>query len=212
MKRAAIGIRAHSGWGAAVTAAGAPGGVEAMDRRRIAVALPKFEGATQPYHLAREMDLAEAERFIADCAAVSERLAFEGLGRLIEDARSHGHSVVGCAIVLGAGRPLPLLPQILAAHSLIHTAEGEFFRKAFRTAAERLGLPVTGIPERELETRASSSFGPRASSLLREIALLGRSIGPPWTADQKTATLAAVIALGAEAEPVKRRLRAHSGR
>jgi hypothetical protein len=103
--------------------------------------------------------------------------------------------VAGVAILLSSGRPLPTFEKILAAHALIHAAEGEFFRQAFRDAAEALKIPVTGIRERELESQAEVVFGSAAPGLQKEIAGLSRLLGPPWTADQKLAALAAAVLL-----------------
>jgi hypothetical protein len=105
------------------------------------------------------------------------------------------YSVAGCAFLLASGRPLPALPAILASHALIHTAEGEFFRDAFRQACGGLDICVTEIRERDLEQRITTVFGSAAGRLRREIAGLGRSLGAPWTNDQKTASLAAAVLL-----------------
>jgi hypothetical protein len=195
MQRAAIGIRPHSGWGAVVVVAGHPGAIEVVVRRKIVVTAPDKKGASQPYHFAQGQNLADAERYLAGCAAASERLAWEALRAAIEEARASGRVVGGCAILLAAGRALPELPKILASHPLIHTAEGEFFRQSFRSAGERLKLQVAGIRERDLDERAREQFGGEADSVKREIAGLGSSVGPPWTSDQKNACLAALLVL-----------------
>jgi hypothetical protein len=195
MKRAAIGIRAHSGWGAIVVVSGAAADVEIIDRKRIAITAPAIAGAKQPYHFAQTQSLPQAEAYLAECAAVSEVLAAEALGFVVEQLRRYDYAAVGCAILQASGRPLPSLPRILASHPLIHTAEGAFFREAFRRASERLGIEVTAIRERDLDGRAASVFGSRALELQRKIAGLGRSVGPPWTTDQKSAALAALLVL-----------------
>ena len=118
-----------------------------------------------------------------------------GLRRAIEDARRRKKVIACCAILLASGRRLPPLPKILASHPLIHTAEGEFFRECFRKAGEALKMQVTGVRERDLEERAQAVFGAGAGSLKIEIAGLGKTLGPPWTTDQKNACLAALLAL-----------------
>lgn len=200
MKRAAIGVRAHSGWGALVVVSGNPSNVEVIDRRRIAITDPNMTGANQPYHFAQKQTLPDAERYLAGCATASERLALEAIGDVVKELRCREYVVVSCAILLASGRALPSLSKILASHALIHAAEGEFFRRAFWIASERLEIPVTGIPERELDGRAEALFSSRTIQLRREIASLGRSLGPPWTTDQKTASLAALLVLASEQE------------
>jgi hypothetical protein len=197
MKRAAIGLRVHSGWGALVAVSGEPGAVEVIDRRRIVITDPKIPGAKQPYHFAEKLALQAAEKYLANCAAVSERLALAALRDIIRELRDRDYRVVGSAILLASGRPLPALSEILNSHALIHTAEGEFFRRIFRGACERLKIRVKGFRERELEERAKTVFGRAAAPLRRKIAKLGKSLGPPWTQDQKTAALAARMVLAA---------------
>jgi hypothetical protein len=195
MRRAAIGIRPHSGWAAAIVVAGMPGALEVVDRRKIAITSPAVRGSSQPYHFAKDLDLPDAELYLARCAASAEELALEGLREMISEATQSENKVESCALLLAAGRPLPELEKILAVHALIHTAEGEFFRQSFRDAARRLKLPVVGVRERDLEASAGARFGVRAEGLRREIAGLGKTLGPPWTADQKNACLAALLAL-----------------
>ncbi len=197
LKRAAIGFRVHSGWGALVAVSGKPGAVEVIDRRRIVITDPKIPGAKQPYHFAEKLALQAAEKYLANCAAVSERLALAAVRDIIRELHGRDYRVVGSAILLASGRPLPPLSQILNSHALIHTAEGEFFRRIFREACERLKIRVTGFRERELDERAKAVFGRAAAPLRRKITKLGKSLGPPWTQDQKTAALAAWMVLAA---------------
>jgi hypothetical protein len=184
LKRATIGVRAHSGWAALVAVAGKPGSVQVVDRRRIVIADARGGGGNQPYHFAEKLELRAAEKHLAGCAAVSERLALSAIGDVVKELK--GYEIAGAAILLASGRPLPSLPDILASHALIHTAEGEFFRRMVRQACERLGICVTGIRERELG---------EGSALQLEIARLGKTVGPPWTQDQKMAALAAMMVL-----------------
>ena len=195
MTPAAIGIRVHSGWGAVVVVAGGPGAIEIIHRKKSAITPLDIKGASQPYHFAKGLHLPEAESYLAECAAASERLACEALREILLEVRRQDKVVGCCAILLAAGRSLPALPKILASHPLIHTAEGEFFRRSFWRAAERLNMQVTGIRERELDERTRKIFGGAGDSLPYEIASLGNSLGPPWTADQKNACLAALLVL-----------------
>ena len=195
MKPAAIGIRVHSGWGAVVVLSSERGSEQMIDRRRISVVEGKKQSVVQPYHFAATMELRAAEKHIRDCAASSSRLAFSALRELVETVQSRGYRVECAALLMSSGRPLPELAKILGAHPLIHSAEGEFFRQAFRDALERLTIPVTAIRERDLSQQAAVAFGRAAASLQTRIAAIGKIAGPPWTADQKHAALAAAIAL-----------------
>jgi len=151
------------------------------------VADPETPGSKQPYHAAAELPLPKAEALVRKAIESSRALAVEVVSARIKALRSQGHEVAACAVLLGSGKPLPALQKILAAHPLLHTAEGHMFRDVLMWAAQECRLPVIGVPEKSLD----------AASLQR-IATLGKLIGPPWTQDQKYATVAALMAL---AEP-----------
>ncbi|MGZ4876800.1 MAG: hypothetical protein ACXVIO_01385 [Candidatus Angelobacter sp.] len=195
MKSAAIGVSVHSGWGAIVAMAGGRGAEEVLDRRRLVIIDSKIAGAAQPYHYVKEMEIRAAEKHLNKCAADSTRLALEALTRVAAELRDRGFMLVASAILLSSARPLPSLEKILASHALIHTAEGEFFRQAFRGALERLEIPVTGIRARDLDDRAKKAFGKAEPQVHQRIDEMGRNLGAPWTQDEKTAALAAAIVL-----------------
>lgn len=195
MKECAIGIRVHSGWGALVAVAGDPGTLEVIERRRIEIIDRNAPGAAQPYHFAKDLPLADAGKFIAGSAASAARLASTAMREVCDKLRAHGYKLIAAAILLSSGRPLPELGKILAAHPMIHTAEGEFFRQAFRDACASLKIAVTGVREHDLDQHAKSVLRGDGGLLKKKIAGMGKTLGPPWTADQKAAALAAMIVL-----------------
>lgn len=185
----------HSGWGVLIAIAGDSHSIEVLERRRIVIADAGTVGAIQPYHHAATLDARQAEKHISRCAAVSEGLALEAVANVVSELKTRAYRVARCAVLLSSARPLPSLDKILAAHPLIHTAEGEFFRNAVRNACAALRIPVSAFPERELDVRSQAAFGRQATPIKDRIANLGRALGPPWTRDHKTAALAAAIAL-----------------
>ena len=182
--RTALGFRAHSGWAALVAVAGTIDAAQVLDRRRIIIADPEMPGSKQPYHAAAELAFPEAEALVRRAVESSRGLAVEAMSAAVKALRSRGHEVVGCGVLLGSGRALPGLEGILGSHALIHTAEGELFRDVLVWAAKECRLAVIGVREKGLD----------ASSLER-VGSLGKLIGPPWTQDQKYATVAALMAL-----------------
>jgi hypothetical protein len=200
MKRAALGIRMHSGWGVLVAVAGDGPSLEVLERKRIVVIDSSVAGSAQPYHHGASLalgkaGLAGAARHIAECAAVSERIAVAVLEEVRRELEGRQYRIGGCAVLLASGRALPALEKILGAHPLIHTAEGEFFRDAVRKACGWLKIPAMAIPEREVEERAKTVFGKATGRVVRSIASAGGLIGPPWTKDHKAAALAAAMML-----------------
>ena len=185
----------HSGWGVLVAVSGDANSIEVVERKRIVITDPAIPGANQPYHHAAGLGFRESEKYLASCATVSERLAFTAIEEVVRAFERQDYRVVGSAVLLAAGRPLPPLAKILGSHPLLHTAEGQFFRNAVIQACQRLKLTVAEIRERDLEDQAKTTFGPAASQLQRRIAALGSSMGPPWTKDHKAAALAALLIL-----------------
>src|ERR1700729_3854491 len=123
MKRAALGVRMHSGWGVLVAVSGDPSSLELIHRRRIVITDPAIPGANQPYHHAAglgasELGLRESEKYLASCATVSERMAFAAIEDVVRKLEGQDHRVFGSAVLLAAGRPLPALAKILRAHPL----------------------------------------------------------------------------------------------
>jgi hypothetical protein len=194
---AAIGLRAHSGWAAAVALipCGAGDSPVVVMRRRIEMQERGASGPSQPYHAAVGLDLREAGQVISNCAGRAAGLATAGLRRMVEDLEQLGHRVAGCGLLLASGRPLPPLEKILASHPLLHTAEGELFREALRAASVACGLPLVEVRERELFTRATTELGATHEQIQRHLAAMGKSVGPPWRQDEKFAAVAAWLAI-----------------
>jgi hypothetical protein len=139
---------------------------------------------------------AKAEALVTRSLDTANRLAREALERAVKDLRSSGREAAGAALLLGSGRPLPReLAAILAAHPLIHTAEGEMYREALRLACESASLPVTGFRERDVVATAAERLAVSPDLLRTRAAALGKPLGPPWTQDHKLASLAAWVVM-----------------
>ena len=199
---AALGFRVHSGWAALVAIAAGPAGSSntpdvpvVIDRRHVELADPAIPRPVQPYHQAKNLNLEAADKLIRRAMDEAETMARRALTAAANDLGARGHQVIGCGVLLGSGRPLPALAEILASHPLIHTAEGELYRGAIARAAESLGLPMTGVRERELLTCASSELRFSRDDLESRIAEMGRALGPPWRQDEKYAALVAWMTL-----------------
>jgi hypothetical protein len=211
MKTAAIGVRIHSGWGALVAVSMPANAIELVERTRVTLADPAIPGGLQPYHFAQKLPFVEARKYLDTDTASSERLALEAVRSVVRRLDGRGYRTEGCGLLMASGRLLPPLREILASHALLHTAEGEFFRNAIRSACERLGIRLRGYRERDLMGHANSAFGNAAEGIHRDIADLGHACGPPWTSDQKTAALAACLVL-AEAGQQRRESEPQAGR
>jgi hypothetical protein len=154
-----VGFSIHTGWVAAVVVAD-PAAL--LDRRRVELAdrADRFV-----YHLAAERG--DAERRIRDVARVAHERAEAALREL---CARHAVAIVA---VPRPKRALPPLAEILRSHPLLHTAEGELYRRAVEDAGRAVGLEVV-------------TPAPVAPELEKP--------GPPWAKDQRDA---AALAWGA---------------
>src|SRR5271165_1926307 len=198
---AALGFRVHSGWAAVVAVSGPLTAPAVTERRRIEIAAPDIPGSKQPYHAAEKLGLKEAEQFVLRCNESSVLLARKAIGDCIQDTNRKGRKVTGCGIVLGSGRPPGTLAAILASHALIHTAEGEFFRKVVLDACRHHGVQVIGVREKELLSRCEDELHISQEALGQHLSSIGRIIGPPWRQDEKFAMMVAWLALAAAEVP-----------
>jgi hypothetical protein len=187
-RMAVIGLRVHSGWAAAVLVSGKAAQPQVLGRRRLVLVEGRMP--RQPYHYVEEMGVEKARSLLDGWQKTVLRLARGELKEMTAD-----HDVSGIAILLSSGRPLPELGKILASHALIHSAEGEFYRDALRAAGEALSLTVFGVKEKELFASASQQLKSSPEKLKAQLDSFKQSVGTPWTADEKLATLAAWLQL-----------------
>jgi hypothetical protein len=202
MKKAAVGFRVHSGWSALVAVSLEKNEPLVLRRQRAQLVKTFSYTFRQPYHTGEKMGFAGAGEFIADVRKEAEALAYEALHAMEADLKEQGYRLERAGLLLASGRPLPELQKILQSHALIHTADGELFREALRSASTHCRLRVTCTKEGELLERCAEAFSLRAPVVLRRATELGKGLGAPWSQDEKFATLAAWLALAGS--PVRR--------
>ena len=195
MKSAAVGFRAHSGWTALIALAVTKGVPSVLARQRLHLVETFTYKFRQPYHTGEKMPLDEARAFISRARKEAQRLGLHAIRELQAHLKEQGYSLAHCGLLLSSGRLLPELSKILASHSLIHSADGELFREALLHAGARCGLKAITIGERELLDSASRTLRVKPTDLTQRVAELGRSLGAPWTQDEKLASLVAWLAL-----------------
>ncbi|HMI52991.1 MAG TPA: hypothetical protein VK525_15875 [Candidatus Saccharimonadales bacterium] len=195
MKKAAVGFRVHSGWTALVVLSVENGVPAILARQRLQLVNTFSYRYRQPYHTAEKMRGQQAAEFVSQIRRQAEALAGRSLRAVKIDLRKRGYQLECGGLLLASGRALPELEKILKSHALIHTADGELFRDALRTACARGGVKLRTVRERELLTECAGSFSASAPELLRQVTQMGRSLGAPWAQDEKFATLASWLAL-----------------
>lgn len=194
--KVAFGLKAHSGWAALVAVGSAGGELRVVERRRIELVDPDdVAWAKQPYHAAHGLDSEDARDVVKRAVASARRVAARELRAALARAREASHEVVVGAVLVAEPMPDWSTEQILAVHFRMHKAEGVLFPDALARAVSACGLRLVAIPEKRLGACAEDSLAAPASALAERVAALGRSVGAPWGKDQKSAALAALVAL-----------------
>jgi hypothetical protein len=184
-----MGVSTHSGWAAFVVLAGDAREPEIIERGRMMLCDAAIEGSKQPFHHAEPMPFPDAEKFIRACKASTAKLASKAVATL------KNSDVRACCVLAASGRPLPGLKEILASHSYIHAAEGEFYRDAVAGACEAAGIAVRRIRSRQIDDEMDILAIPRTVAKER-LAAFGKAVGSPWTQDEKLSALGAWVMLG----------------
>ena len=200
--KAAFGFKAHSGWAALIVLGRRDGDLQILERSR--VELVEEEWAKQPYHAAEELKPAEARKVVKRGIDAATRIALREMRSALKRTREKGFEVRDCGLLVGSPMPDWSVDEILAVHFRMHKAEGVLFRDVLAKAADGCDLRLVSILEKSLLEHAETSLKTNASSLSQQIAALGKSVGAPWSKDQKEATLAAMIALEGATQKVVR--------
>jgi hypothetical protein len=193
MAKVAFGLKTHSGWAALVVIGRGNRDGVVVDRRRIE--LVDDEWARQPYHAAEELKPERARDVVRRGVEEAHRIAVREMRAALKRESDRANEVAACAVLVGEPMPDWTTDEILAVHFRMHKAEGVLFRNALVHAGAACGLRLMAIPEKQLTRHAQSTLGTAPSGLVRRIARLGKSVGPPWRKDQKDAALAALVAL-----------------
>jgi hypothetical protein len=189
--RTALGCRVKSGWAMTVLLAGPVTAPRVLDRRRIELSDPTVPETTQPYHAGLHAERTDA-RALARLTRLVGRCAHQALAGLLRAHRAMGHQPRRIGIVVGS----TIDPATIAnPHIRAHAQEGRLFRTVVERAAQRLGLASAVVVERDLYAMAARTFGRPAGRIQRAATELGRTVGRPWRAEEKTAAVAAWLVL-----------------
>ena len=193
-----FGMKAHSGWAALVVVGKRDGDFVVVDRRRIE--LVEDEWAKQPYHAAEDLKPDAARDVVKRGVEGAHRIAVREMHAAVKREQERENEVTTCAVLVANPMPDWNIEEIRSVHFRMHKAEGVLFRDALVRATKACGLRLVAIPEKLLTEHAASALGTPVSGLVKKIATLGKSVGPPWGKDQKDAALAALVALQARAK------------
>jgi hypothetical protein len=192
---AALGFTPHSGWAALVAIGPDQGEPRVLLRSRVEMFDPRRPESKQPYHAVEELAVAEAARRLERWMATAQDMARAAIEEAVTRLAGEGWRVTAGGILDSSGRRGVSLEAILASHALIHTADGDHYREALTDGLERNGLKVSRVAAKGLDAMAASRLRRPAPQLAQAVKGLGRQVGPPWGADQKSAALLAWMLL-----------------
>jgi len=189
---AAIGFRVKTGRATGIIVAGTGALPQVLRRASVNLRDPKLPESFQPYHAALELPESEGAAVVQRATAAIQALATRAIGDLAKELHASGHRLSGIGLVVATDKdPGPLGRSHIRAHAL----EGRLFWKAMEQGADALGLPHLYILERDAFEAASVVLGRKPADLKSAVNEMGRTVGRPWSAEEKTATLAAWMAL-----------------
>jgi hypothetical protein len=187
----AIGLRAKTGWAAAVLLAGPVETPRVLDSRRVELCDPADPDSRQPYHAGVgtfQDDDAEVKRVVRAvrryaARAMKELLAGHGTARRAPHAG---------AVVAGSDIDPAKIGNL---HLRAHALEGRLYRDAAAEGLAAAGIGCEVMLERDLYQQGARRLGLPEPQLRERVTALGRGVAGGWRAENKAAALAAWIAL-----------------
>lgn len=186
-----LGFRVKSGFAVAVVLSGPRSAPQAVARRVVSLSDERVSSTRQPYHdgfgTAQE-DLKE----IARLTAIITGCARQSVKDLLADPMFEGGSCRKAGVVVGSvidpatvGNP----------HIRAHASEGRLFRTVLADALSDDGIACTVVVEKTLGTEARKRIDRTPGQIAKAIGEMGRALGGPWRAEEKSAATAAWMVL-----------------
>jgi hypothetical protein len=181
-----VGVSDHAGWAVMMTVA-ADGSI--LDRRR--VELLDADLPVMPiHHDAQKLPVEEAVALVGRVRDSAVRQAKRALETLAKEVSS---PIQGVA--LRQCPPLPAtIPEQLRDYRASNVADWVMYRMALADAAEARGWHVHWYDAKKVFDIASRAL--HVPSLDAHFLRARKTMGPPWNADHKLATAAAIAAAG----------------
>jgi hypothetical protein len=191
MNEAALGFRVKSGW-AMVVLVSASSPPVVIDRRRVELSDPAVPDSIQPFHAGLGLPRAAAAKAVARLVRCVERSSERVIPELIEHYRAGGYRIVGTGIVVGS----TVDPQTIKGdHIRAHAEEGRLFRVVIEKALKTSRLKFSVMREKDSIDEGRRMLGVSEQRLRTELAKMGKGVEGSWRAEEKAATLAALMAL-----------------
>lgn len=190
----AIGLRVKTGRAIAVVLAGPPRSPRVVVRRELVLHDAAVPDSGQPYHAGLEAG-ERADAIVRQLAEVVRAASSAAVRGFVDELERAGLEPRAAGIVAGS---LVDPATIKNPHMHAHAAEGQLFLEAVKAGLEHCGLGAAVHVEKDLHGNASRVLHSTEGALDRDVGAMGKAFGKPWRRDEKTAALAAWVALGDE--------------
>ena len=153
---------------------------------------PAVPDSRQPYHAGLGLEPAHAAPIVQRACDAARAIALVAVQKLVAAVRAAGCEPHGVGLVVGSdGDPT----KIANPHVRAHASEGRLFREILEAGAAAQELPCFVLVEQGAYEEAAKALHRGVGSLQRAVTELGRTVPGPWRAEEKTAALAAWLAL-----------------
>ena len=191
MNEGALGFRVKSGW-AMVVLLSASSPPRVIDRRRVDLSDPAVPDSAQPFHAGLDLPKAAGAKAVARLVRCVERSSERAIAELIKHYRDDGHRIVGAGIVVGSTVDPQTIPND---HIRAHAEEGRLFRVVIENALKLSRLKHSVTREKDLIGEGREILGIAEPRLRAELTKMGKAVQGSWRAEEKAATLAALMTL-----------------
>jgi hypothetical protein len=189
----ALGFRVKTGRAVAIVLAGPVNAPKVVARHELVLADKAVPDSFYPYHAGLELSPKRAATTVRQLSDIVRKVSVAAVELLVEELRQAGSGPRAAGIVVGS---VVDPSTIKNPHMHAHAAEGRLFLEAVAAGLERCELPSTVHAEKELYENAAKALRATEGTLDRAVVAMGKAFGKPWRLEEKTAALAAWVALG----------------
>jgi hypothetical protein len=161
-----------------------------VKRAELMLSDPRKPSTMRPYHSLARMAREAAEPLVARDVAMVHQAASKSVRAFIERLREAKVLLRSAAIVSDRDPP-----KIGNPHLQAHADERRLFCEATAAAWDECGIGSIFLLEEQVTDKAATKIGVSATRLEQWLTEIGAAAGRPWRTDEKTAAIAAWIAL-----------------
>ena len=172
--------------------AGTAAAPHVLEHRSLELWDPDAPDSRQPYHAGLGLAAQTAEAIVKRACDAARAVGLVTVQSLVAGVRAGGCEPRGVGLVVGSETDPS---KISNPHVRAHASEGRLFREILEEGAAACDLPCLVLVERDAYEEAAKVLRRSADSLQRAVTELGRGVPGPWRAEEKTAALAAWVAL-----------------